>query len=82
MNSVYNFIKDNHVIAVVENAYEKRSSTLNLAKYELFEIPELVTKCTHLMKLYLNHNEIKYVSIFPETFFRINISLLLDIGKF
>lgn len=62
MNAVYNFIKDNHVIAVVENAHEKRSSTLNLAKYELFEIPELVTKCTHLMKLYLNHNEIKIVS--------------------
>lgn len=62
MNAVYNFIKDNHVIAVVENAHEKRSSTLNLAKYELIEIPELVTKCTHLMKLYLNHNEIKSVS--------------------
>ena len=61
MNAVYNFIKDNHILAVVENAHEKRSSTLNLAKYELCEIPELVTKCNHLMKLYLNQNEIKCV---------------------
>lgn len=62
MNSVYNFIKENHMLAVIESAIIRKSFTLNLSKFEIEEVPELLTTCRTLLKLYLSKNEIREVS--------------------
>jgi len=64
MNTFYNFLRENHLLATIEFASTKKQFTLNLSNYEIIEIPEILYKCSTLLKLYLHNNSIKKVFIY------------------
>lgn len=63
MNVVYQFFRKNIILAVCEDCLCYKSFTLNLSRFEMTEVPELVSKCESLMKLFLHHNQLKTVRI-------------------
>lgn len=62
MNIVYEFFRNNHILAICEDALCKKSFTLNLSRFEMTEVPDLVEKCNIIFKLFLNHNHLTKVS--------------------
>lgn len=62
MNAIYKFFRNNHILAVCENAVCQKAFTLNLSRFEMSDLPELVSKCENLLKLFLNHNHLQQVS--------------------
>ena len=62
MNIVYEFFRNNHILAICEDVLCKKSFTLNLSRFEMQEVPELVEKCDIIFKLFLNHNHLTRVS--------------------
>lgn len=62
MNNFYHFIRENHILAIVDIATTKESSTLNLSHNDIKEIPHNLGACTCLSKLFLHHNSILEVN--------------------
>lgn len=62
MNIVYEFFRNNHILAICEEALCKKSFTLNLSRFEMTDVPDLVEKCNIIFKLFLNHNHLTKVS--------------------
>lgn len=62
MNPFYHFIKEYHVLAVIECAIQTEQTTLNFTNYDINHLPDLISNCKNLMKLYLHRNHVKEVS--------------------
>lgn len=61
MNTLFHFIHDSHVLALVDVAVAKESTSLNLSHSNLTELPSNLGDCTELLKLFLHCNGIKQV---------------------
>ncbi|KAJ6640539.1 Malignant fibrous histiocytoma-amplified sequence 1 [Pseudolycoriella hygida] len=56
MNTFYHFVRDNHLLAIVETAQVKGSVCLNLSNNDLKYVPENIHTCNRLVKLFLHKN--------------------------
>lgn len=64
MNTLFHFIRDAHVLALVDVAVAKESSSLNLSHSHLTEVPSNLGACTALTKLLLHCNAIQQLPAF------------------
>lgn len=63
MNIVYQFFRNNHILAICEDAIVSSKFTLNLSRFEMTEVPNKVEECEIILKLFLNHNHLTKVCI-------------------
>lgn len=61
MSSVFNFIRENHILATIESCEINNNVTLNLSYREINTIPKKLYECRCLFKLYLSRNFISEV---------------------
>lgn len=61
MNTFYHFVRDNHLLAIVETASVKGSVCLNLSNNDLKYVPDNIHTCNRLVKLFLHKNLITKV---------------------
>ncbi|XP_028027621.1 leucine-rich repeat protein SHOC-2 isoform X1 [Bombyx mandarina] len=71
MSAILKFIRENHILALIEQAIAKKKSRLSLNGFEITEIPGLLYTCLEVEHLYLHKNKI---SIFP-----VEITLLINL---
>ncbi|KAM3968532.1 LOW QUALITY PROTEIN: uncharacterized protein ACR2FA_011344 [Aphomia sociella] len=60
MSAILKFIRENHILAVIEQAIVKKSR-LSLNAFEITEIPSLLYTCLEVQHLYLHKNKITNV---------------------
>ncbi|KAL4706111.1 hypothetical protein ACJJTC_012910 [Scirpophaga incertulas] len=58
MSAILKFIRENHILAVIEQTIAKKKSRLCLNAYEITEIPNLIFGCYDVRDLYLHKNKI------------------------
>ncbi|CAG4975259.1 unnamed protein product [Colias eurytheme] len=63
MSAILKFIRENHILAVIEQAIAKKKSRLSLNAFEITEIPTLLYSCLELEHLYLHLNNIRTVPV-------------------
>ncbi|CAH4037460.1 unnamed protein product [Pieris brassicae] len=63
MSAILKFIRENHILAVIEQAIAKKKSRLSLNSFEITEIPTLLYSCIELEHLYLHLNNITTVPV-------------------
>lgn len=61
MNTFYHFVRENHILAIIDVARINESIALNLTDNDIKTIPDAIGNCTCLMKLYLHKNSISKV---------------------
>ncbi|XP_075987584.1 uncharacterized protein LOC142984111 isoform X2 [Anticarsia gemmatalis] len=61
MSAILKFIRENHILALIEQAIVKKKSRLSLNAYEIIEIPSLLYTCSDVEHLYLHRNKITIV---------------------
>ncbi|KAF9802712.1 hypothetical protein SFRURICE_007324 [Spodoptera frugiperda] len=61
MSAILKFIRENHILALIEQAIVKKKSRLSLNAYEIIEIPDLLYTCSDVEHLYLHRNKITVV---------------------
>ena len=62
MNAVGQYFRRHSILAACEDAIAKKSFTLNLSRFEMEEVPNLLEKLEILLKLFLNNNQLTRVS--------------------
>lgn len=72
MNTFYHFVRDNHLLAIVETASVKGSVCLNLSNNDLKYVPDNIHTCNRLVKLFLHKNVITKVFCISHVYFPIN----------
>lgn len=68
MNPLYDYIRDNHIMAIVDVASAKKAPTLDLSYNEITEVPDNLVDCTELTNLRLQGNNIikvRFASVEP-----------------
>ncbi|XP_069698537.1 leucine-rich repeat protein SHOC-2-like [Periplaneta americana] len=80
MGTFYHFVREHHMLAMVEEALAKRSMTLNLSYFEMAQVPHLLTSLSDVRKLYLHNNKL---TILPNdmTFMKSLCTLTLDYNR-
>uniref|UniRef100_A0A2A4KAW5 Leucine-rich repeat protein soc-2 homolog n=1 Tax=Heliothis virescens TaxID=7102 RepID=A0A2A4KAW5_HELVI len=63
MSAILKFIRENHILALIEQAIAKKKSRLSLNAFEIIEIPELLYTCSDVEHLYLHRNKITVVPV-------------------
>ncbi|XP_026743395.1 leucine-rich repeat protein SHOC-2 isoform X2 [Trichoplusia ni] len=63
MSAILKFIRENHILALIEQAIVKKKSRLSLNAFEIIEIPELLYTCADVKHLYLHRNKITVVPV-------------------
>ncbi|XP_063630427.1 leucine-rich repeat-containing protein 1 [Cydia splendana] len=63
MSSILKFIRDNHILAIIESAVVKKKSRLSLNAFDITEIPSLLYTCYEVEHLYLHRNKITTISV-------------------
>ncbi|CAH0598792.1 unnamed protein product [Chrysodeixis includens] len=63
MSAILKFIRENHILALIEQAIVKKKSRLSLNAFEIIEIPELLYTCADVEHLYLHRNKITVVPV-------------------
>ncbi|XP_032524414.2 leucine-rich repeat protein SHOC-2-like [Danaus plexippus] len=63
MSAILKFIRENHILAVIEQAIAKKKSRLSLNSFEITEIPALLYTCLDVEHLYLHINNITTVPV-------------------
>ncbi|XP_045540724.1 leucine-rich repeat protein SHOC-2 isoform X1 [Papilio machaon] len=63
MSAILKFIRENHILAVIEQAVAKKKSRLSLNAFEIAEIPNLLYTCLDVEHLYLHKNKISSLSV-------------------
>lgn len=63
MSAILKFIRENHILALIEQAIVKKKSRLSLNAYEITEIPSLLYTCSEVEHLYLHRNKITTVPV-------------------
>ncbi|CAK1549389.1 unnamed protein product [Leptosia nina] len=63
MSAILKFIRENHILAIIEQAIAKKKSRLSLNSFEITEIPLLLYSCLELEHLYLHLNNITTVPV-------------------
>ncbi|XP_045781332.1 leucine-rich repeat protein soc-2 isoform X2 [Maniola jurtina] len=63
MSAILKFIRENHILAVIEQAIAKKKSRLSLNSFEISEIPSLLYSCLEVEHLYLHINNITSVPV-------------------
>ncbi|CAH2098835.1 unnamed protein product [Euphydryas editha] len=63
MSAILKFIRENHILAVIEQAIAEKKSRVILNSFEITDIPPLLFTCTHIEYLYLHTNELKEVPV-------------------
>lgn len=61
MSVILKFIRENHILALIEQAIVKKKSRLSLNAFEIIEIPDLLYTCSDVEHLYLHRNKITVV---------------------
>lgn len=61
MNTLFHFIRDSHILALVDVAVAREATSLNLSHSQLSEVPSNMGDCIVLTKLMLHCNSIKKV---------------------
>lgn len=61
MNPLYDYIRDHHILAIVDVAAARKSSTLDLSYNEIAEVPSNLAECAELTNLRLQCNNITKV---------------------
>ncbi|KAJ8706116.1 hypothetical protein PYW07_010893 [Mythimna separata] len=61
MSAILKFIRENHILALIEQAIVKKKSRLSLNAFEIIEIPDLLYTCSDVEHLYLHRNKITVV---------------------
>lgn len=78
MNSLISFVRENRMLAIIENVKLKRCFTLNLSDFDLKAIPESVFTFNHdLLRFFLNNNKIEQLPIQLFSFYSLH-TLALD----
>ncbi|XP_050680393.1 leucine-rich repeat protein SHOC-2 isoform X2 [Leptidea sinapis] len=63
MSAILKFIREHHILAVIEQAIAKKKTRLSLNAFEITEIPTLLYGCKELEHLYLHLNKISTVPV-------------------
>ncbi|XP_045457384.1 leucine-rich repeat protein soc-2-like [Melitaea cinxia] len=63
MSAILKFIRENHILAVIEQAIAEKKSRVILNSFEITDIPPLLFTCTHIEYLYLHSNELTEVPV-------------------
>ncbi|CAB3232624.1 unnamed protein product [Arctia plantaginis] len=63
MSAILKFIRENHILALIEQAIVKKKSRLSLNGFEIIEIPTLLYTCSDVEHLYLHRNKIKVIPV-------------------
>ncbi|KAJ0170476.1 hypothetical protein K1T71_013847 [Dendrolimus kikuchii] len=63
MSAILKFIRENHILALIEQALSKKKTRLSLNDFEIIEIPSLLYTCAEIEHLYLHKNKINTVPI-------------------
>ncbi|PZC72498.1 leucine-rich repeat-containing protein 10 isoform X2 [Helicoverpa armigera] len=63
MSAILKFIRENHILALIEQAIAKKKSRLSLNAFEIIEIPDLLYTCSDVEHLYLHRNKITVVPV-------------------
>ncbi|XP_053620578.1 leucine-rich repeat protein SHOC-2 isoform X2 [Plodia interpunctella] len=63
MSAILKFIRENHILALIEQAIVKRKSRLSLNAFEMTEIPDLLYTCMEVQHLYLHKNKISVIPV-------------------
>ncbi|XP_072933974.1 uncharacterized protein [Epargyreus clarus] len=63
MSAILKFIRENHILALIEQAIVKKKSRLSLNAFEITEIPSLLYTCLDIEHLYLHRNKIITVPV-------------------
>ncbi|CAG9790055.1 unnamed protein product [Diatraea saccharalis] len=63
MSAILKFIRENHILALIEQTIAKKKSRLSLNAYEITEIPGLLYTCLEVEHLYLHRNKITNVPV-------------------
>ncbi|CAH0718561.1 unnamed protein product, partial [Brenthis ino] len=63
MSAILKFIRENHILAVIEQAIAKKKSRLSLNSFEITEIPSLLYTCMDVEHLYLHLNNITTIPV-------------------
>ncbi|XP_013199218.1 leucine-rich repeat protein SHOC-2 isoform X2 [Amyelois transitella] len=63
MSAILKFIRENHILALIEQAIVKRKSRLSLNAFEITEIPDLLYTCFEVQHLYLHKNKITTIPV-------------------
>ncbi|KOB63211.1 Leucine-rich repeat-containing protein [Operophtera brumata] len=63
MSSILKFLRENHILALIEQAISKKKSRLCLNSFEIYEIPELLYTCLTIEHLYLHRNKISVIPV-------------------
>ncbi|KAL0859953.1 hypothetical protein ABMA27_010271 [Loxostege sticticalis] len=63
MSAILKFIRENHILALIEQTIAKKKSRLSLNAFEITEIPGLLYTCLEVEHLYLHRNKITNVPV-------------------
>ncbi|XP_030032100.1 leucine-rich repeat-containing protein 2 isoform X2 [Manduca sexta] len=63
MSAILKFIRENHILAIIEQAIAKKKSRLSLNAFEMVEIPSMLFECLDLEHLYLHKNKITIIPV-------------------
>ncbi|GBP26301.1 Leucine-rich repeat protein SHOC-2 [Eumeta japonica] len=63
MSAILKFIRENHILALIEQAIVKKKSRLSLNAFEITDIPNLLYTCSDVEHLYLHKNKISRLSV-------------------
>ncbi|XP_049882283.1 leucine-rich repeat protein SHOC-2-like isoform X2 [Pectinophora gossypiella] len=63
MSAILKFIRENHILALIEQAIVKKKSRLSLNAFEITEIPNLLYNCMDVENLYLHRNKITVIPV-------------------
>ncbi|XP_026324630.1 leucine-rich repeat-containing protein 1 [Hyposmocoma kahamanoa] len=63
MSAILKFIRENHILALIEQAIVKKKSRLSLNAFEITEIPNLLYNCMEVEHLYLHRNKISVAPV-------------------